>query len=170
MAVEFVTTLPDNVKNALKGILTDIPGPTVKQNIVTALTWGVNNLLVVGEWVNDLGLCVSDGKLCYTNEDIIDVNSLIPDSVRGAVARIPADKYGREVRSDIVEALQWLRDIGSAVIDYLYDLGLTVVDGKLCVIYGDDDYTPYEKQKQESIYSNPGTDPDPEGYTYIGNE
>lgn len=65
----FPTEIPANVQLALDGILDDVYGQEVRQDIVTALTWGTQYTSMVAGFINDLGLTVKDGKLCAIFDD-----------------------------------------------------------------------------------------------------
>ena len=66
---DFADAIPQNVQNALWGILNHVYGTQVRDDIVTALTWSADNTFTVANFIEDLGLTVVDGKLCAIFED-----------------------------------------------------------------------------------------------------
>ena len=132
---EFPDSIPENVQSALAGILTDIYSADVREDIVTALTWGMENAIRAAKFVNDLGLTVWDNKLCYTEEDVFPIYEDIPEDIQSALQRILTDVYGVELRKDIATVLRWGSEYTSIISGFIEDLGLTVVDGKLCAIF-----------------------------------
>jgi len=132
---EFPDDMPIYVKIALEGLLTDVYSEDVREDIVTALTWGMQNAINAANYVNSLGLTVWDHKLCYTSEDVLPLYDDIPSEIRTSLDRILTDVYGVELREDIVTALRWGTWYTSVVAQFINDLGLTVVDGKLCAIF-----------------------------------
>lgn len=132
---DFTTEVPQEILDAVQGILDDVYSKKVRQDIVDALTWGIEKSLPVGKFVNSLGLCVWDNKLCYTDEDVLPVYDEIPQEVQDVLDRILTDVFGKDLRNDIVIALRWGGSYTSQVSGFIADLGLTVVDGKLCAIF-----------------------------------
>lgn len=167
-APSFIINIPANVQSALNSILNGVGGSEVRQAIVTAITWGVNSIAPVGNFVNSLGLMVHDGKLCYTNQDVVTVYDSIPSELSSALQDVINAEYGRDTRASIVKVLQWGGDYISSITGFIDDLGLTIQDGKLCVYYYDPNYVTKEVARQKSIYANPGVDVDDAGYTYVG--
>lgn len=167
MDYDFVDEIPVEVQQAMWKIKNSIQGADVRDGIVTALTWGMEHAFVMGQYINSLGLTVEDHKLCYTTKDVVETYDDIPDEISLALQEIIADVYGRETRAAIVKALKWASDYVSSVAGHIHDLGLTVVDGKLCAIFGRAPLTP-EMERLKSIYASPGTDVDDEGYVYLG--
>lgn len=66
---DFADEIPQNVQNALWGILNHVYGSEVRDDIVTALTWGAENTFTVANFIEDLGLTVVDGKLHAIYDD-----------------------------------------------------------------------------------------------------
>lgn len=136
MAVpSFITTIPAEVQAALDGVLTDVYSSEVRQDIVDALTWGINNTTPIAQFLNDLGLNVWDHKLCYTTEDVLPVYQEIPEEIAAIFQEILTDVYGPDLRKAIVRALRLADEYTSRTAKFIEDLGLTVVDGKLCAIF-----------------------------------
>lgn len=131
-----VISIPSDVQTALEGILTDVYNSEMREDIITAITWGIENSITVAQFLNDLGLCVKDGLLCYTTENVLTVYNGIPSNVQAVIDRIRTDVYGPELRKDIVYVLKWAGDYVGAITGLVDSLGLTVMDGKLCAIYG----------------------------------
>lgn len=165
-APSFVTSIPANVRTALENILESVPGSEVRSAIVTALTWGMNNAIAVGNFINSLGLCVENGMLCYTTRNMLPVYSGIPSEISSYLNRIQNAKYGRDTRQAIVEALRWGGNYTSEVAGFIEDLGLTVRDGKLCAIYNVHDDATNEALYYNSVYA--GGEVGDEGIPYIG--
>lgn len=133
--LEFIREIPIEIRDACDGILTDIYSSEVRQDIVDTLTWGINSTTPIAEFLNSLGLTVWDHKLCYTNEDVLTVYREIPAEVQGWFQEILTDVYGPDLRQAIVNALRWADEYTSQSAGLINDLGLTVVDGKLCAIF-----------------------------------
>lgn len=167
MIPDFVTEIPVNVQQAMWKILNSVPGSDVRQGIVDALTWGMNQSIVMGKFVNSLGLCVEDHKLCYTTKDVLPTYDSIPSEITRTLNDILTARYGRDTRGSIVKALEWGGDYTSQIAGFIDDLGLTVVDGKLCAIFGEAPLT-REQQRIKDAYSNRGMDVPDEGYPYLG--
>ena len=168
MAVpNFPAIIPANVTSALETILTGVGGESVRQAIVTALTWSVDNAIDIGQFINSLGLCVENGMLCYTTKDTVRVYQDIPEEFINTLQDILNADYGRDTRQSIVNALKWGGDYVSEVAGLINDLGLTVVDGKLCAVFS---WAPATKAEQKILdaYTNRRLDVPDEGYTYIG--
>jgi len=123
-------TIPTNIQTALNNILTAVGGSTVRQAIATALGWAYSGTISI----DDLGLVVENGLLCYTPDSVIPGSSA---SVTSVINDITAATYGRETRDAIVKALKTGADYFDLVAKYIEDLGLTAQDGKLCVIYNE---------------------------------
>ena len=132
--ITYPSDIPTNIQAALRGILNDVYGSQVRQDIVTALSWGIEPLISEVSFINGLGLTVEDGKLCYTTKDVIVADGVTSD-IRGLLQKILADVNGLELRKDIVDALRWASVYSGKSERYIDDIGLVVQDGKLCVIY-----------------------------------
>lgn len=132
---DFPESLPANIRTALDGILNHPYSSSVRQDIVDALNWEIENARLAAEFINALGLVVQDGKLCYTNADVLEGYGSIPSKISSALERILTGVYGPELRNDIVTVLRYGADHTSKIAEYISDFGLTVVDGKLCVIF-----------------------------------
>lgn len=164
-APNFATTLPANIQTALDNILSSVSGSDVRMAIITALTWGMNNAITVGNFMNSLGLCVENGMLCYTTKNTFPTYQGIPSEISSLLNRIQHAKYGRDTRQAIVLALKWGSDYTSDVAGFIEDLGLTVRDGKLCAIYNDE-IPSQEALNYGSVYA--GGEVGDEGIPYIG--
>lgn len=168
---DYPNVIPPAIEEALETIRTGIHGNEVRAGIVSALTWGLNQTFPLGKWANDLGLCVENGMLCYTTEDVVDTYQSIPEEISQSLADIQNAKYGRDVREAIVIALRWGGEYLGSINGFINSLGLTVKNGMLHVIFDEgteDESEPYINKIERSTYRNPGVDPDPNGYTYIG--
>ena len=131
--------VPTNIRQELEGILTDVYGSDVRQDIVNSFTWSAESFGSAITFIRNLGLIVEDGKLCVTyGEDYPDYS--IPSYIQEALNRILTDVKGTDLRDDIVKLLRWaLTNDFASVAEEINDLGLSVVDGKLCIEYGDDE-------------------------------
>lgn len=129
--------IPTNIQTALNNILTQIAGDNVRQAIVTALGWAYTGSVTF----EDLGLTVKNGLLCYTTESIIPESSI---SVGSALTDITSANYGRDTRAAIVKALRLGADRFEAIIQTINDIGLTVLDGKLCAVFEESGLLPNE--------------------------
>ena len=167
-APNFPTSIPQNVRTALEGILTDIPGSTVRQDIVTALQWPIENMLPIGRFLNSLGLCVENGLLCYTTKDVIPTYSAVPEGVSHLLQAILTAQYGRDVRYAIAEVLEFGADYATVINTFAEDLGLVVRDGKLCAVYQGPDVRSEDEAVCESIYVTPGAQVRDNGMIYVG--
>ena len=145
---DFVDSIPAEVQSALDGILTDIYSLKVRQDIVDALTWGIEQTFPVAEFLNSLGLKVWNHMLCYTNTEPLTAYEDIPQDVQDALGRILTDVSGVELRADITYVLRWGSDYASTLAGFIQDLGLTVVDGELCTIFYD---LPFEENEGRRI-------------------
>lgn len=132
--------LPTEIKTALKGILTDIYGSEVRQDIASVFEWSIETSVNAVNIERSLGLTVENGMLCavYNNDGGIDpdIDDPIPADIQARLGRILTEDYGRELRDDIVIVLRWgLSCEFSEATGEASDLGLTVIDGKLCMEY-----------------------------------
>lgn len=145
---DFILSVPAEIQTALDGILTDVYSLKVRQDIVDSLTWGIQQTFPVAAFLNSLGLKVQDHLLCYTNTDPLVAYDAIPADVQSRLDRILTDVSGLELRADITYVLRWGSDYTSTLAGFIEDLGLTVVDGKLCAMYHP---LPFEENKGRRI-------------------
>ncbi len=150
------------LKNCIDEIAKDVLGRYNRKPIYDIVQYMGEGLVNLEAWLDDIGLVVSDGKLCVSYDPeastISDIS--LPDEIEQKIDGILTDILSDDVRQDIVDGLGWSVNNAGNAVNLANALGLVAVDGKLCVSYGEEDADYVVPSRFETVLGKILTDVD----------